>query len=224
MQKSIQKNLIGLIKLSVCAYFFSGLFFGSVAMAECSRADVDYYLSKGFTQAQVTALCGGASDDRQYQSRGERETEKQNSRIQIEQSREDIILVKTAIAAWDIELTPEKLAYTRKICVSVGQGMNIGGRTKACPDVRFEVFFKGLEVFPFRRKYFFIGQREIEVKGRVRRKLLNPFSEYAEVQRRTLIKAYKAQVRKGGTHIPVRVDGPLSRVEELLRNYIARAS
>ncbi|MGU9978215.1 MAG: hypothetical protein ACNYNY_06045, partial [Candidatus Oxydemutatoraceae bacterium WSBS_2016_MAG_OTU14] len=165
MQKSIQKNLIGLIKLSVCAYFFSGLFFGSVAMAECSRADVDYYLSKGFTQTQVTALCGGASDDRQYQSRDEKETEKQNRRTQIEQSREDVILVKTAIAAWDIELTPEKLAYTRKICVSVGQSKEVTGRTKACPDVRFEVFFKGLEMFPFRRKYFVVGQREIEVKG-----------------------------------------------------------
>lgn len=200
------------------------LLFVPPVAAECARADVDYYLSKGFTPEQIAALCGGASGKKKYQAEDEKTLKKARIRKAEEKIQDDVILAKTAIAGLDVKLNDEKLAYTRRICVAIGKTKEVTGRTRACPEVRFEVFFKDLKILETARKYYVVGQREIEVKGRVRRTLLNPFSEYAKPQRRELIRAYKAKLRKGGTHVPIRVDAPLWRVEDLLREYAAKAS
>ena len=191
------------------------------AQAEaCSRSDIDYYLGKGFTHEQVAALCGSGSppdnDRRRYEEEydpPEREAEGRRQR------EEEVAFMKNAIGAWDIELTPIKLEYTRKFCISAGKTPEVEGRTRLCPDVRYRIYFKGLDVGNYERKYFFLGRREIEVSGKIKRKLLHDLREYPSDLKRQLLAAYKNAGRDGGTFVPVRRDVPIHRVVDILRKY-----
>ncbi len=199
------------------------------AQAACSKSDVEYYLDKGFSREQVARLCGGGSssrrdDGKRYEAyddpseRSVREAEKRRAQ------QEETFFIKNAIAGWDVVLTPRKLEYTRKFCLSAGKTPEVEGRTRVCPDVRYRIYFKGLDVGRYERKYFFLGRREIEIKGAVRRKMLHDLGEYPSDLKRELIAAYKNTTRKGATFIPIRRDVPIVRVTEVLRKYARRAT
>ncbi len=199
------------------------------AQAACSRSDVDYYLDKGFTREQITALCndgepspprGGNRHDA-YDDPVEREVRETEKRRRKD---EKIFFIKSALAAWDIELTPRKLEYTRKFCIAAGKTPEVEGRVRICPNVRYRIYFKNLEVGGYERKYYFLGRREVEVTGKVQRKMMHDFQEYPSDIRRQLIAAYKHATRKGATFIPVRKDVPIYRVTEILREYAQRAT
>ena len=199
------------------------------AQAACSRSDVDYYLDKGFTREQISALCGeGESPSRRDRDRyGAYDDPVERQAREVEKRRrkdEEIFFIKSAIAAQDIELTPRKLEYTRKFCLAVGDTPEVEGRTRVCPDVRYRIYFKNLEVGGYERKYYFLGRREIEITGRVQRKLMHDFREYPSDIRQKLLAAYKHATRKGATFIPVRKDVPIYRVTEILREYARRAT
>ncbi len=205
------------------------LFACSHTAAECSRGDVNYYLEKGFSHEQVTAICGGnsSSDNRQrgrYQAHEDPDLELERTLRAEKKIADDILLARTAIAGWDIELTPKKLEYTRKFCVTAGKTSEVEGRTRACPDVRYRIHFPNLKVKDFERKYFFIGQREIEVVGKVQRKLLSRFDEYPRDLQRELLQKYRSTIRKDGTFIPIRKDVAIARIVTLLKSYAARAT
>ena len=206
---------------------FAAWFLCAQAQAACSRSDVDYYLDKGFTHEQVAALCGGPSgSDRpgggRYEAydppeRQEREAERRR------RDEEETAFIKQSLAAWDVELTPERITYTRKFCISAGKTPEVEGRTRLCPDVRYRVYFRGLEVGGYERKYFFLGRREVEVTGTVKRKMLHDLGEYPSDIRRQLRATYRHAIRSGATFIPVRRDAPIHRVVDILRKY-ARAA
>ena len=191
--------------------------------AACSRDDIDYYLSKGFSHEQVTAICEGSGvsnrrEDayRAYENPLEKHAHRQEERRRTE---EEAAFMEKALRVWDVKLTPKKLAYTRKFCLSAGKAAEINARTKICPDVRYHVFFKGLEVGGYERKYFFLGSREVQVTGTVKRKMLHDLSEYSSELRRELLSAYRYASRQGGTAIPVSRDAPINRVIGILRKY-----
>lgn len=218
----------GLTRASGAALVLVASLAGTQAQAACSRSDVDYYLDKGFTREQVTALCGeGESSPRRGEDRYDAfdDPVERRSREAEERRRadEEIFFIKSALAAKDIELTPRKLEYTRRFCISAGKTPEVEGRTRVCPDVRYRVYFQGLEVGDYERKYYFLGRREIEVTGKVQRKMLHDLQEYPSDIRRQLLAAYKHSTRKGATFIPVRRDVPIHRVTEILRGYAGRA-
>ena len=198
------------------------------AHAGCSRSDIDYYLDKGFTQEQVTALCseGSSARDQGNRYRPYDDPAERYAREAEQQRRKDekINFIKASVSAWDIELTPRKLEYTRKFCLAAGKTPEVEGRTRVCPNVRYRIYFKDLEVGAYERKYFFLGRREIEVKGKVKRKMLHDLREYPSDLRRELLGAYKHASRGDGTFIPVRRDAPIHRVTEILREYARRAT
>ena len=212
---------------SRAALLLAACLFCASAQAECSREDVDYYLAKGFTHEQVAALCGGGvSRERNegyqgYEDPVERRSQEEEARRRRE---EEIYFLKSALNAWDVELTPKKLEYTRKFCLAAGKTPEVEGRTRVCPDVRYRIYFKGLEVLGFERKYWVLGRREIEVKGNVKRKMLHDLREYSSDLRRELLGAYRHATRKGATFIPVRRDVPIYRVVDILRKYARPAS
>ena len=193
------------------------------ASAACSRDDVDYYLSKGFSNEQITAICGGGGDPDQredtYRAYANPLEAYARQAEQRRRAEEEIAFMQKALRVWDVKLTQERLEYTRKFCLSAGKTAEITGRTKVCPNVRYHVFFKGLEVGGYERKYFFLGSREIQVSGTVKRKMLHDLSEYPSDVRRELLGAYQHAARQGGTAIPVIRDAPINRVIEILRKY-----
>lgn len=199
------------------------------AQAACSRSDVDYYLDKGFTREQVAALCGddqppprrnGGGHDA-YDDSAEREARGTEGRRHRD---EEIFFIKSALAAQGVKLTPRRLEYTRKLCLSAGKSPNVDGRTKVCPDVRYRIYFKNLNVGDAARKYHFFGQREIKVTGKIRHKMMHDFREYPSYTRRQLLAAYKRATREGATFVPIRQDVPVYRAIEILRKYAHRAT
>ena len=204
------------------------LWYSTQAHAECSRSDIDYYLDKGFTQAQVTALCSG---DETSSRRGDnyeayddpveryaREVEERR------RSEESIYFIKSALVATNIEVTPEKLEYTRRFCIVGGNAYDAEARTRICPDVRYRVYFKDLKIGERKRKYLVVGRREIEVTGRIKRKMLHDLREYPTELRRQLLNAYRNATRDDGTFIPVRKDVPIHRVVDILHQYVREAA
>ena len=209
------------------------LFYAPLAQAECSRNDVEYFLKKGFSQEQVVAICEAAKP-RQFgeptkQGQGDYEAYNREleARMRIERrlqkKEDDILLLKTAIAGEDIRVTRNWLDFKRPFCIVGGNSPEVEARIKICPLVLYRIYFEGLRVKEYERKYLVFGTREIEVEGTIKRKLLNDLKEYPAGLRRELLDSYKASVRKGGTFIPIRKDYPINRVQEILRSYARSA-
>ena len=209
------------------------LFYAPFAQAECSRNDVEYFLKKGFSREQVVAICEVAKPKQFGESTEQNEGDYEaynreiEARLRIERrlqkEEDDILLLRTAIAGEDIRITPEWLDFKSSFCIAAGNNPDIEARVKVCPQVLYRVYFRGLRVKEYQRKYLVFGTREIEVEGTVKRKLLDDFKEYPEGLRLELLDAYKANVRKDGTFIPIRKGYPINRVREVLRSYARSA-
>lgn len=209
------------------------LFYASIAAAECSRNDVEYFLKKGFSKEQVVAICEAAKpkqfgesdvqNERDYQAYSKELEARLRIERKLQKEEDDVTLLKTAIAGEDIKVTSEWMDFKSPFCIAAGNNPDIGARERVCPLVLYRVYFKGLQVKDYERKYLIFGTREIEVEGTIKRKLLHDFKEYPPSIRRQLINAYKTNVREGGTFIPIRKDYPISRVQEVLRSYAHRA-
>lgn len=205
------------------SFFLFACLAATQASAACSRDDVDYYLSKGFSREQVTAICEGSGgsgrQENTYQPYRNPQEEYARQEEQRRGKEEERTFMQKALKVWDVELTREKLEYTRRFCLSAGKAAEVNARTKVCPDVRYSVFFKGLKVGDYGRKYFFLGSREIQVSGTVERNMLHDLSEYPSEIRRELLASYEHASRQGGTAIPVLRDAPINRVIDILRKY-----
>ncbi len=209
------------------------LFYVPLAQAECSRNDVAYFLKKGFSREQVVAICEVAKPKQFGESTEQNEGDYEaynrelEARLRIERrlqkEEDDILLLKTAIAGEDIRITPEWLDFKSPFCIASGNNPDIEARVKVCPQVLYRIYFKGLRVKEYERKYLVFGAREIEVEGTVKRKLLDDFKEYPDGLRAQLLRAYQANIRKDGTFIPIRKDYPINRVQEVLRSYARSA-
>ena len=199
--------------------------------AACSRADVDYYLEKGLTREQVAAICdeqpaprrGPGRRAQNYEAYDDVREDETGAEIHRRGRDEDVAFLQSAVSAWDVEVTPRHLTYTRKICLGAGADPGVTARIKVCPEVRHRVYFAGLEVHGRQRESVVPGTRQIEVTGTVKRKLLHDFDEYAPETRRRLLGSYRARTREDGTVIPIRKNYPMQRVYQILRTYARRA-
>ncbi|MBC6413476.1 MAG: hypothetical protein GDA45_00860 [Chromatiales bacterium] len=209
------------------------LFFVPSATAECNRNDVEYFLKKGFSREQVTAICEVAKPQRfgestpQNQEDYEAYNKQLEARLRIERKlqkeEDDILLLKTAIAGEDVKITADWLDFKSPFCIAAGNNPDVEARVRVCPLVLYRIYFKGLQVKEYQRKYVIFGKRELEVEGTIKRKLLNDLRGYPPGIRMELLDAYKANVRKGGTFIPIRKDYPINKVQQVLRSYALRA-
>ncbi len=195
----------------------------------CSRADVDYYLEKGYTREQVAAICDegrapGGLRKRDYETYDDAREEEIRDDVRGRGRDGNIAFLQSAVSAWDVKATPRHLTYTRKLCLGAGGGREVTARIKICPEVRYRVYFAGLKVHGHQREFVPPGTREIEVEGKVKRKLLHDFDEYPPATRRQLLGSYRARTRQGGTAIPIRKDYPMQRVYQILRAYANRAA
>ena len=181
------------------------------AYAACSRDDVDYYLSKGFSTDQITTLCGTASTN---QTPSQTIISNKASVIPNKTSEQPTPtnateqFLKEAIKGRNIVLTKDTLNYTLKVCIEYGEEDQYGFAPKACPNVRFNVTLKDLEIKePVKRLFFSLD--EIEVKGSITRKVINGLEKY-KAEDQTLILNKLESGNK--TMIPVRDDISIDRM------------
>ena len=197
----------------------------------CSRDDVNFYLDKGFSREQIAALCGGGGGDndgsgreyREYRGLGEAEEEAYRRGLQRRERDDDELFLQSALDAYDVFVTPKYLQYTGGLCMRLINNPDAEARKKTCPDVRFRVYFRGLEVGDYDRKFFLAGRREIKVTGRVTRKLVENLRKYSPPMRNAIKRNFAQGFNEEGTAIPVRDGASADRVIGILRERVAEA-
>jgi len=177
--------------------------------AACSRDDVSFYLEKGFTTDQITALCSEVPAPAAVQ------TEPQESHVATPAMDENVLFLNRAIKGHDIKLSEDSLQYTqKKMCFEYGEEDLFGFTPKVCPDVIFTVSLKGLEVLETGKKYGFYGTQEVRVKSSVKREIIGNLENQKPKDRELILEKFE----KGDvTGVPVRDDFSLDRVKQVLQ-------
>ena len=116
MKQSILKNK---------ALFILLIFFLSKnANAKCSKEDINYYLEKGFTTEQVTALCSGDSmtsiKDDVYKSYSEEYADEQDEEYVRKMRIERQVFFKSSLGATNVQIRKDKLTFILYECAKEG--------------------------------------------------------------------------------------------------------
>ena len=191
----------------------------------CTRADVDFYLRKAFTQTQITAICSGAPAEpgqasvvyappataTSPASATSPAPQRTPAELQLDS---DERFLNNAIDAYDVSLGDGKLYYTRKQCVDYGDQDPGGYRNRACPLVRYAISLKELKIISTRRKFLVYGENKIVVQGQVTREVVGNLDAFDEKSRALIHQVIEQGSR---TDIPVRSGVSLDRVSDTLR-------
>jgi hypothetical protein len=208
-------------QIIIVAWFFA--VFPDLAVAACTRSDVDYYLEKGFTREQVVAICTGRS----LPGGGVEPIPNRTplvpalSEPSAQKPAEDLEdFLRSAIDGYDVQLTDKALHYTRKTCIEYGPYNQFGIKTEACPDVRYSIAREEMEVRKIKQAMLIFGNYEVIVTGRIDRRILD-LNRYKPALR----PAIQANLEGGDeTVIPIRDGIPRERLEAVLREIPAAKS
>lgn len=131
------------------------LFFVETASAACSRADVDHFLSRGFSHEQVVLLCGGRD--------GEPETALVQETTETERELRELLL--RSVDAERVEVDSHALRWRSKLCASYAPD-NLAGRPRErCGMVTQSVSREAIEIGDVRKKVLIFGDNGIEIGG-----------------------------------------------------------
>ncbi|MEE9325927.1 MAG: hypothetical protein V3U71_01435 [Cocleimonas sp.] len=160
---------------------FSSLYPAEILLANsCSKADITFYLQKGFSHDQVMKLCGTTTTAAQASSvQTQRVPQAPNTNYtsitqrQSNSTRETQVYLEAAFKANDVMLTPPLLTYTSKECVEHGPQNNTDLNTEACIDSKITINLNGLKIIKASKGIFLIKNTELIVEGNVKREYIN---------------------------------------------------
>ena len=182
------------------------------AYSACSRGDVDYYFSKGFSTDQITTLCGSASSSQTSTTNKESSTIIKTSEQQPVSNNGTQLFLREAIKGRNVVLANNTLAYTLKVCINYGEEDLYGFAPEACPNVRFHIALKDLEVKePVKRTFF--SPHEIEIKGNITRSIIDGLEKHKAEDQALILKLLESGNK---TIIPVRDDISIDKVFQTL--------
>ena len=150
------------------------------AQAECNKDDINYYLEKGFTTEQVTALCSekevsiNNNTEEIYKSFSDEYADEQDEEYIRKMRIERQVFFKSALGAQNIKLARDLLIFDLYECARDGLAKpGSDFNKKGCAVVKTTVKLSEVEVSEkeFKEKVFF-GVRSILVKGNVHLKCL----------------------------------------------------
>ena len=193
------------------------------ARAECARADVQFYLDRGFTQQQIAQLCAPEpAASRRYRAYADEYVERRDAEDQARRHADWESALRTAIDATEVEVRRGHLHYTRRLCVREGLSGHRELMLQSCPRIRFRIRLAGLEVHDReRRKRVFFGASAIEVRGAVdRAELPGAFADIPNPVTRDIL---RAKLETGDTtRIPLRDGIEFLFAREMLLNFVKR--
>jgi DNA-binding transcriptional MerR regulator len=128
--------------------------------AECSRADINHYLDKGFSLAQITKLCGEESDTAAPKTAATVKTDTTLSNISV--------FLQTAIDAEQVDITPDAVILTQDRCFPYGEEGYSGIRPSACVVKKVRIARKGLTIGDVIEERFIIREGKLIVQGDIR--------------------------------------------------------
>ncbi len=198
--------------------------------ADCSKDDIEFYLDKGFTQAQITQLCtssgdtgGSASnipDYTPYQQKvivyteGEGPSKKDGL---TKEERSALQTLKKGTDVYNLKVDPTNIKFTRRVCLITGNGRDIDYRYKDCPRVDFTIARENMIVDSAGKKFAVFGQGTVTIKGSVTPVLQGSFEDYPVEFRQGLERNFNWKEAKNETNIPVRGDFSITAVANAFR-------
>jgi len=190
-----------------------------ISNAACSRDDVQFYLDKGFSTTQITTLCETPTPQTNTQNPSSATPKISSSTSAATLSKTDNTqtnkteqFLREAIKGRDISLTNEALTYTLKVCIQYGEKDLFGFTPNACPNVRFNIALKGLEVKEPEKKLFF-SPDGIEVNGDITRDVIHGLKEHKAEDQKLILKLLESGNK---TTIPVRDDISIDQIFQTL--------
>ena len=197
----------------------------------CSKADIDYYLQRGFSHEQVIRLCAdsmGSNSTTQSPSATQEygggttipaSSSPAFNRSQNYELTADRVYFETVLNAKSANLTPTHLSYTAKECIKYGEE-NLGGlRDKACVNSHITVNFKGLKVIKAIKGILLIRDQEMVLQGNINREYLN-YNSLSPAQQ-AVIRA-KLPTQPNRLDLPVRKGIDPKLVAQKLKKYITQ--
>lgn len=166
----------------------------------CSKADIDFYLQRGFSHEQVVKLCSNApvmmqNTPAQNPSTGNQQITPAVAPVQTkpsavdstattttitapkpvikETSQADIIYFKTAIESDQVELTADALSYIFSGCIKYGEEDVAGFKEEACVKTLTTIKRKGLRVIKAQKGIVLIRDHALIVAGEIKREVLD---------------------------------------------------
>ncbi|GAA0427280.1 hypothetical protein GCM10009133_39850 [Cocleimonas flava] len=187
------------------------LFFSTELLASgCSKADIEFYLQKGFTHEQVTKLCSiptAAPAAAPYQGQPQ-----QGSPESVDQA-----YLAAALDANNVTINQNRLSYTSKECVEYGPPNNTDLIEEACANTTVTVNFAGLKIRKISNGFFLIKDAQFLVEGDLKREFLN-LNKVRRQDKSEVVRLLPTNPKR--VNIPIRRGIDPEEVAQRIRKYI----
>jgi hypothetical protein len=211
--KAIYQKAVSRKYVATCVSSLVLMMINSQVNAACSRDDITFYLDKGFSTDQISAMCSEPTTSVSDTSQSEVQNNKQYSASTVVD--DNALFLNRAIKAQEIKLSSDALRYTQKVCIEYGEEDLFGFSPKVCPDITYIISLAGLEVLDTGKKYGFYGTKEVRVKSsEIKREIIGELKDKKPEERELILEVFE----KGEeTAIPVRDDFSLDKVKQVLQ-------
>lgn len=176
--------------------------------AGCNRDDVDYYLSKGFTPAQIAAVCSDTTKQDSVVSPAVITAPTRPTQLQGSEK-----LLQSLMAGEQISLNDSELNYIQEICVAYDYDAYFPPDQVVCPRVQVSILRKDLKVLKT-ESLIFDGDRVV-VSGSISLELLDNYAEKAPEERKLIRAAFS---NNNQTHIQLKSDASANELAKVLRS------
>ncbi len=156
-----------LLIMSTSTLLISGPSFAN----SCSRADVDFYLQRGFTTDQVTRLCSSTAvaPQAQYPNQGYAPANPQSLKM-----RDDQTFLSTALDARNVKLTKDGLSYSAEECdVYEHHPIRREMDEEVCVKSNVNIKFAGLKIVDSQKGFLMLRDSNLVVQGDISREYTN---------------------------------------------------
>lgn len=199
-------------------------FISKPILADCTPDTVQFYLDKGFNQAQITQLCSSSSSEAPVYQPYQKPTiiyqEGGSHGGSSAEENKAISQIKGGLAARSIEVTPERINYIRQVCIKGGQGPEAQQRTQRCIDVAYSIAREGLLVEQAGQKFLVLGEKEIGVvSSDIKRKYVvdDPWGGLSPELKFQLKRKYESKESGNQTNIPVSKNASFSELNNAFK-------
>ena len=224
MISNIKKKVFyNFVLLTMCLLFNTSIY------AECKKEDINYYLEKGFTTDQVTALCSGniktEKQTEEYKTFGDEYADEQDAEYVKKMRIERQVFFKSSLGAQNIKIRRNILSFhiyecSREGLAKPGSAVNV----KGCATVLVRINLSDVIVKEkvFKEKVIF-GNKSILVQGDVTTKIIGGFEGLSSYDAGVLSKKIKARLsaHKGEVLVPIKKGLNFSYALETFQEIVA---
>jgi hypothetical protein len=208
------------------------------ARAACTRDDISFYLSKGFTQEQITAICTAATKaatppppatpEPAPSTPATPEAETPSTPVTPEPATNIAVVppaggnnkdaeryLREVIDGHDVHIEEGFLQYTARICIPYGR-FNTNKEPwseEACELVRHKVTLRGMRA---KREWIstsLFQPRQIYLEGQIEREIISDLGKFSSTNRRQIIRNLQTEVK---AIVPIKENMSTDRLLETL--------